>query len=136
MRFGRYVEAGETNERGLIEATLTELNSDETPREGGLFVERATISVELVADPDERAKLVGVKVGDVLTIDVQKAFPNEADRASLLSTQKENLPNIQPVFQLTVNKTSNYQPAELTRSCSTGFLAMVWLPPRRNSTRK
>ena len=115
MRFGHFAEADETNERGLIEATLTELNSDETPREGGLFVERATISVELVADPDERAKLVGVKVGDVLTIDVQKAFPNEADRASLLSTQKENLPNIQPVFQLTVNKTSNYQPAELNQ---------------------
>ncbi|QKG78750.1 trigger factor [Tenuifilum thalassicum] len=114
-RQGKYVDVEQTDEKGLVKATLTELNEDESPREGGVTVEGASISVALVADKDEQKKLIGVKVGDVLTIDTQKAFPNEADRAALLHVKKEELGDINPLFQLTVTETLTFALAELNQ---------------------
>lgn len=114
-RYGKYVSVEVTDEKGLVKATLTELNDDESPRENGLTVEGASISVALVADENERKKLVGVKVGDVLVIDTTKAFPNLADRAALLRIKKEELDNVNPLFQLTITETLTFAPAELNQ---------------------
>lgn len=114
-RFGKYEAVEATNEKGLVKATLSELNDDESPRDNGVTVEGASISVALVADEAERKKLVGVKVGDVLSIDTKKAFPNEADRAALLHTKQEELGNIQALFQLTITETMTFAPADLNQ---------------------
>lgn len=114
-RNGKYVNVEVTDEKGLVKATLTELNSDESPRENGLTVQDASISVALIADEIERNKLVGVKVGDVLVIDTHKAFPNLADRSALLRISKEELVNINPLFQLTITETLTFSPAELNQ---------------------
>ncbi len=114
-RHGKYVNVDATDEKGLVKATLTELNDDETPRENGVTVDGASISVTLVADEPEKKKLIGVRVGDVLVIDTHKAFPNEADRAALLHTKKEELANINRLFQLTITETLTFAPAELNQ---------------------
>ncbi|MEW5845572.1 MAG: trigger factor [Bacteroidota bacterium] len=114
-RNGKYVNVEVTDEKGLVKATLTELNDDESPRENGVTVEGASISIALVADKDEQKKLIGVKVGDVLVIDTHKAFPNLADRAALLRVKKEELDGINPLFQLTITETLTFSPAELNQ---------------------
>ncbi|MGE0079529.1 MAG: trigger factor [Bacteroidales bacterium] len=114
-RHGKYEPIEITDDKGLVKATLSELNEDESPRENGVTVEGASISIALVADEAERKKLVGVKVGDVLTIDTEKAFPNQADRAALLHIKKENLDGIQPLFQLTITETMAFVAAELNQ---------------------
>lgn len=114
-RHGKYEPVAKTDEKGLVKATLSELNEDESPRENGITVDGASISVALVADEVERKKLIGVKVGDVLVLDTVKSFPNEADRAALLHTKKENLTEILPLFQLTITETMAFVPAELNK---------------------
>jgi len=114
-RHGKYVNVEVTDDKGLVKATLTELNDDESPRENGVTVEGASISVALVADKEEQKKLTGVKVGDVLVIDTHKAFPNQADRSALLRIKKEELANVNPLFQLTVTETLSFAPAELNQ---------------------
>lgn len=114
-RNGKYVNVEVTDEKGLVKATLTELNDDESPRENGATVDGASISIALVADKDEQKKLIGVKVGDVLVIDTHKAFPNLADRAALLRIKKEELDGINPLFQLTITETLTFAPAELNQ---------------------
>jgi trigger factor len=114
-RNGKYVSVEVTDEKGLVKATLTELNDDESPRENGVTVEGASISIALVADKDEQKKLIGVKVGDVLVIDTHKVFPNLADRAALLRVKKEELDSINPLFQLTITETLTFTPAELNQ---------------------
>ena len=114
-RNGKYVNVEATDDKGLVKATLTELNDDESPRENGVTVEGASISVALVADEVERKKLTGVKVGDVLVIDTHKAFPNQADRSALLRIKKEELANVNPLFQLTITETLTFAPAELNQ---------------------
>lgn len=112
-RYGSYKPADIADDSALLKATLTELNDDESPREDGISVEDASISIALVAAQDERNKLVGAKVGDVQVIDVKKAFPNETDRAALLATKKDNLAEVQPLFQMTVTQVQTYVPAEI-----------------------
>jgi trigger factor len=114
-RYGEYKPAEVADEKGLIKATLNELNADETPRADGIFVENASISVALVADESEKTKLIGAKVGDVIVLDATKAFPNATDRAALLHTTKDKLTNVNPSFQATVTEVMTFENAELNQ---------------------
>jgi trigger factor len=114
-RYGSFQESEKADNDSLLKANLTELNSDESPKENGITAADASISVMLVADEDEKKKMVGAKSGDVFTIDVNKAFPNETDRAALLKTTKENLVNLEPLFQATVSEVKQYVKAEVNQ---------------------
>jgi trigger factor len=111
-RFGSYAEVDAAGEKSLISATLTELNPDESPRENGIVVEKGLISLMLIADETEKAKFIGSRVGDVLTIDASKAFPNETDRARLLHIEKAELSMVEPLFQATITEVKEYMDAE------------------------
>jgi trigger factor len=113
QRNGSYKPVDVTAESDLVKATLNELNADESPKDGGIFVENASISIALVADETEKVKLIGLKAGDVVTIDTAKAFPNATDKAALLHIAKEKLGDVQPLFQATVTETMTFAKAEL-----------------------
>lgn len=114
-RYGSYQPTEVADAESLLKATLTELNADESPKEDGLSVDDGMVSVMLVADEAEKSKFVGAKVGDVMVIDVTKAFPNETDRASLLKTDKTNLTNIESLFQATITEVKQYVKAEVNQ---------------------
>ncbi|MDD2549744.1 MAG: trigger factor [Bacteroidales bacterium] len=114
-RYGSYEDAEEADGESLLKATLTELNADESPKEDGISVEEGMVSVALVADEEEKEKCIGTKVGDVMVIDVTKAFPNETDRAALLKVSKEDLDEIGPLFQATVAQVQKYLKAEVNQ---------------------
>lgn len=114
-RYGSYIDAEQADAESLLKATLTELNADESPKEDGVTVEEGMISVMLVADEDEKAKFVGAKNGDVMVVDVNKAFPNETDRAALLKIDKAELGNVEPLFQATITSVQRYQKAEVNQ---------------------
>lgn len=114
-KYGSYKDAEQVDGECLLKATLTELNPDESPKENGVSVEEGMISVMLVADEDEKSKFAGAKVGDVMVVDVTKAFPNEADRAALLKVKKEDLAGIESLFQATVTSVQQYAKAEVNQ---------------------
>lgn len=113
QRNGSYKPVEVTAENDLVKATLNELNADESPKDGGVYVENASISIALVADETEKAKLIGLRAGDVITIDTVKAFPNPTDKAALLHVAKDKLADVQPLFQATVTETMTFAKAEL-----------------------
>lgn len=114
-KYGKYVPAEVADEKGLVRVTLTELNDDQSPRDGGINVDEAPISIALVADKEEQKKLIGTKNGDVIVIDTVKAFPNETDRAALLHVKKKELADVQPLFQLTITDVQAFQHAEVNQ---------------------
>ena len=114
-RNGSYKPVEVTAENDLIKATLNELNADESPKDGGIYVESASISIALVADEEEKKKLIGLKTGDVITINTPKAFPNVTDRAALLHVAKDKLVDVEPMFQVTVAETMTFEKAELNQ---------------------
>ncbi|MDY0199728.1 MAG: trigger factor [Tenuifilaceae bacterium] len=112
-RYGSYQDAEKADGESLLKATLTELNADESPKEDGISAEDGMVSVMLVADEGEKKKFIGAKVGDVMVVDVTKAFPNETDRAALLKISKEELEGIEPLFQATITQVQQYAKAEV-----------------------
>lgn len=78
---------------------------------GEINVEGAYIAVRNVMG-DAHAKFVGAKAGDIIDVDVNVAFENETDRASMLKIKKEELAGINPAFQATVKNIKTYVDAE------------------------
>ena len=61
-----------------------------------------------------RKSFVGVKAGDVLEVNVNEAFENETDRASMLKVNKSELASLDPMFKMTVNNVKTFVSAPLT----------------------
>jgi trigger factor len=114
-KYGSYQDAEQADGESLLKATLTELNPDESPKENGVSVVEGMISVMLVADEEEKSKFAGAKVGDVMVVDVAKAFPNEVDRAALLKVKKDDLAGIESLFQATVTSVQQYAKADVNQ---------------------
>ena len=61
-----------------------------------------------------KSLFVGVKAGDVLDVNVNEAFENETDRASMLKVKKEELAGMDPMFRMTVKNVKTFVNAPMT----------------------
>ena len=76
-------------------------------------VEGTYVAIRNIAEA-VRNNFVGVKVGDVLNVNVNEAFENETDRASMLKVKKEELASLEPVWKMTVKNVKTFVDAPLT----------------------
>ena len=76
-------------------------------------VEGTYVAIRNIAEA-VRNNFVGVKVGDVLDVNVNEAFENETDRASMLKVKKEELASLEPVWKMTVKNVKTFVDAPLT----------------------
>lgn len=76
----------------------------------GKTVEGAYISVRNV-EGDAHTLFLGAKVGDQFDINVNDAFTNETDRASMLKVKKEELAELDPAFQVKIINVKTFVPA-------------------------
>ena len=81
--------------------------------QGETKVEGTYVALRNVAEA-ARASFVGVKPGDVLDVNVNEAFENETDRASMLKVSKDELANLDPMFKMTVKNVKTFVNAPLT----------------------
>ncbi len=81
--------------------------------QGETRVEGTYVALRNVAEA-ARKSFVGVKPGDVLDVNVNEAFENETDRASMLKVNKDELANLDPMFRMTVKNVKTFVNAPLT----------------------
>ncbi len=81
--------------------------------QGETKVEGTYVALRNVAEA-ARASFVGVKPGDVLDVNVNEAFENETDRASMLKVSKDELASLDPMFKMTVKNVKTFVNAPLT----------------------
>ena len=81
--------------------------------QGDMKVEGTYVALRNVAEA-ARASFVGVKSGDVLDVNVNEAFENETDRASMLKVGKEQLASMDPMFKMTVQAVKTFVNAPAT----------------------
>ena len=79
-------------------------------KQGEKVVEGAYVSVNKV-DGTAKKKFLGAKVDDKFTVDVNKAFTNETDRAAMLKVKKEELAELDPKWEATVVNVKTFVPA-------------------------
>lgn len=82
--------------------------------QGESKVEGTYVAVRNVAEA-VRPSFVGLKAGDVLDVNVNEAFENETDRASMLKVNKEDLATLDPMYKMTVKTVKTFVPAELNQ---------------------
>ena len=80
--------------------------------QGDMKVEGTYVALRSVAEA-ARASFVGVKAGDVLDVNVNEAFENETDRASMLKVNKDELATLDPMFKMTVKNVKTFVNAPL-----------------------
>ena len=81
--------------------------------QGDMKVEGTYVALRNVAEP-AKSSFVGVKAGDVLDVNVNEAFVNDTDRASMLKVSKDELASLDPMFKMTVQTVKTFVNAPLT----------------------
>ncbi|UCH13005.1 MAG: trigger factor [Bacteroidales bacterium] len=114
-RMGSFRDIGVTEEKAMIKADLLQLDSEGNIAEGGIKVDEASISLELVKDEKIKTSLLGRVVNDVLSIDLKKAYPNNVDLSALLKIEKEKVAELNGNFQLKIKSISKFEKAEVNQ---------------------
>lgn len=112
--YGKYEKIEENaKETDLIRGAISELENGEV-KEGGIFVEAGIVMSSYMKDKEEQAKFVGAKAGDVIVFNPGKAYEgNEAEIASLLHIQKEEVAAIPAEFKFEISEITRYQEAAI-----------------------
>ncbi|MCQ2143828.1 MAG: hypothetical protein MJY56_07140 [Bacteroidales bacterium] len=76
-------------------------------------VEGTYVALRNVAEA-VRPAFVGIKAGDELNVNVNEAFENETDRASMLKLSKEELAALAPEWKMTVKNVKTFADAPMT----------------------
>lgn len=85
---------------------IADLIQDETRIEG------TYITLRSIADVEIKNSFIGKSAGDEISVDVNKAFENETDRAALLKIKKEELNSINPVYNIVIKEVKRFAEAE------------------------
>ncbi len=114
-RLGSFREVDEVVEKEVVKADIIQLDLEGNIKEDGIAVEDASVSVEMIKDENIKKKFIGAKAGDIINLDLRKAFPSDAELTSMLKIEKEKLQEVTGEFQLTINSISKYENAEINQ---------------------
>ncbi len=113
-RYGKLVASEKIGDTDLVMAQFTELNDDNTVKEGGI-VHSSTISMEFVEDKKAKKELTGKKVGDKVVVNPAHVSKGGKDTAALLGIKEEDLTTISDKFELSVTEIRHMELAELNQ---------------------
>ena len=82
--------------------------------QGETKVEGAYVALRSVSEA-VKPSFIGLKAGDAIDVNVNEAFENETDRASMLKVKKEELASLDPMFKMTVKNVKTFVDAPLNQ---------------------
>lgn len=98
-----------------VKGELIELGEDGKPKEGGIHVEDASLSVEHMKDEEQVKIFVGKQVGNEVIFNPSKAYPNKTDYAALLQISKEEAEHVTSDFCFIISEIKRYVEAEVNQ---------------------
>lgn len=109
---GEFVEAKEWSGNDTLKGDIRQLDKKGNTLEGGITVEGGMIMPSYVKGEDEKKKFDGAKLGDIITFNPKKAYPdNDAEVAALLKTDKEAVKDLNSDFSFQITEIRHFQPA-------------------------
>jgi trigger factor len=114
--YGKYETIeGDAVETDLMKGEIRELENGQ-PKENGIYVESGVLMPSYMKDETEKAKFANVKLGDVVIVNPGKAYDgHEAEIASFLHIQKNEVESIAAEFSFTIKEITRYAEAELNQ---------------------
>jgi len=116
-RNGSYVKAEATEEADVIKGLLIEVQPDGTIGLEGISVEDAVLTPKYFKNDDEKAKLIGLGVGDTVVFNPSIAYDHtETELASLLKVPKEIAKTVTTDFTFEVKEITRYAEGEMNQA--------------------
>lgn len=118
QRAGHYdkVEAYDAEQRDMLKGDLRELDADGNVKEGGITVVDAVLMPQYMKVDDQKKLFDGAKLGDIITWNPRKAYPeSDVEVSSLLKIQKEDVKDHEGDFTYQITEISRYVKAEVNQ---------------------
>ena len=117
-RAGQYekVEAYDAEQRDMLKGDLRELDADGNVKEGGIEVADAVLMPQYIKVDDQKKLFDGSKLGDIITWNPRKAYPeSDVEVSSLLKIEKDDVKNHEGDFTYQVTEISRFTKAEVNQ---------------------
>ncbi len=113
--YGKMTNPDVSADGDVLYSELTQLSPDGSVFEDGI-TNTASLRLELVQDEKIKKSLIGLKKDDVVTLDIQKAFNNDAPKiAGLLKIDEETAAELKSDFRLTVKNVNRLEEGDLNQ---------------------
>ncbi|MDE7456312.1 MAG: trigger factor [Prevotella sp.] len=117
-RAGHYdkVEQYDAEQRDMLKGDLRELDAEGNVKEGGITVADAVLMPQYIKADDQKKLFDGAKLGDIITWNPRKAYPeSDVEVSSLLKIQKEEVKDHEGDFTFQVTEISRFMKAEVNQ---------------------
>ena len=115
-RGGHYDKVEKYEDNDMLKGDLRELDADGNTKEGGITVEAAIMLPYYIKVDDQKKLFEGCKLGDIITFNPKKAYPeNNGEISSLLKISREEAENITADFSFQITEISRYVKADVNQ---------------------
>jgi trigger factor len=116
-RNGSYTKAETSEEGDVVKGILIEVQADGKVGVEGISVQDAVLMPRYFKNDEEKAKLIGLGVGDTVVFNPAKAYDKaETELASLLKLPKEVAKEVASDFTFEVTEITRYQEGEINQA--------------------
>ncbi len=117
-RAGQYEKAEQydSEQRDMLKGDLRELDEKGNVKEGGITVADAVLMPQYMKVDDQKKLFDGAKLGDIITWNPRKAYPeSDVEVSSLLKIQKEEVKDHEGDFTFQITEISRFVKAEINQ---------------------
>jgi trigger factor len=108
-RMGSYEKTEEYQENDMLKGDLRELDEKGNTKEDGITVEGAVLMPSYIKVDDQKKLFDGAKLGDVITFNPKKAYPdNDTEVSSLLKVEREKVKDLTADFSFQVTEIQRF----------------------------
>jgi len=111
-RYGKMSSPEVSTEECLLYVDFAELDGTGNIKEGGISA-KTHVGIEYIKDAATKNSLIGLKAGDVITVDPQKLSDNHQNLAEMLGITHEQVHHLDSMFQMTVSEIKHLEAHEL-----------------------
>ncbi len=109
-RAGSYEKAEAYEENDMLKGDLRELDENGNTKEGGVTVEGAVMMPSYIKVEEQKNLFAGVKVGDIVTFNPKKAYPdNDTEVSSLLKIEREAVKDLESEFSYQITEIQRFK---------------------------
>ena len=109
-RAGSYEKAETYQDKDMLKGDLRELDENGNTKEGGIVVEGAILMPNYIKVEDQKKLFDGVKLGDVVTFNPKKAYPdNDTEVSQLLNIERDAVKDLESEFSYQVTEIQRFK---------------------------
>lgn len=120
-RAGHYDKVEEYQANDMLKGDIRELDENGNTKEGGITVEGAVLMPEYIKVEDQKKLFDGAKLGDIITFNPKKAYPeSDVEISSLLKVKKEEVAELTSDFSFQITEISRFVKSEINQELFDG----------------